>query len=397
MALLLAFAAAEAAGASSPQATAAAQSENGFALSLLDHLGATGNLVFSPYSVDTALTMVDSGARGSTAAQIDHLLGAPTSAAAAADAGALRTALAAALDSGAGGAPTLETANALWTQKGIALGEPFGATLTAEFGAPPRATDFGHAPEIARQTINAWVSQRTQSLIQNLLPQGSVTPQTVFVLANAIYLKANWAMPFGQQLTHAAPFATATGRPVSARFMTANNAAFKYASGVHFQAVDLPYQSSTLSLLAILPSGESLAKLTSTLDAATLRALVGTLRLRRVDLRMPKIHVHTQTPLNRPLAALGMTAAFGPAADFRGITTQVPLNISLVEHAADLKVDEQGTVAAAATGVVGPTARRLPSGKLVTVNLDHPYLLLLREDTSGAILFVARVADPTAG
>ena len=92
-----------------------------------------------------------------------------------------------------------------------------------------------------------------------------------------------------------------------------------------------------------------------------------------------------------------MTAAFGQSANFRGITTTVPLQISLVEHAADLKVDEQGTVAAAATGIVGPTAIAEPTGPIVTVNLDRPYLLLLRDDASGAVLFVSRVADPSAG
>jgi serpin B len=111
---------------------------------------------------------------------------------------------------------------------------------------------------------------------------------------------------------------------------------------------------------------------------------------------MPKLHLHTQTLLNGPLEALGMTDAFSPSADFSGITARIPLRISIVEHAADLKVDEQGTVAAAATGIVGPTAIARPPGPPVTVDLDRPYLLLLRDDASGAILFVARVTDPSS-
>jgi serpin B len=396
-AIVLALACIQAAQAGSPPAAAAAQAENAFALSLLNRLGGTTNLVFSPYSVDTALTMVDAGAGGSTAAQIDRVLHAPSSASATADAGALRDAITAALNAGAANAPTLETANALWTQQGVALGQRFVTTLADDFGAPPMATNFRGAAETARQTINAWVSQRTASLIPSLLPPGSVSSQTVFVLANAIYLKAHWASPFASALTHAAPFTTAAGRQVSAQFMTMDDAGFRYASGAHYQAVDLPYQSSSLSLLAILPTGESMAKLTPTLNAATLRALVVSLHVRRVDLRMPKIHLRTQASLNEPLAALGMPAAFAPSADFRGITARVPLWISLVEHAADLKVDEQGTVAAAATGITGPTAIALPPGPPVVVNLDRPYLLLLREDSSGAILFAARVDDPTAG
>jgi serpin B len=219
----------------------------------------------------------------------------------------------------------------------------------------------------------------------------------VFVLANAVYLKANWTTPFNTGLTHDAPFAPATGASVSVPFMLANDANYPYASAPDYQAVDLPYRSSTFSLLAILPTGEPLGRFEHTLTATSLASLVGSLHTRAVDLHMPKIDLRTQTALNTPLQTLGMTAAFGPSADFRGITTATPLQISLVEHAADLKVDEQGTVAAAATGIIGPTAIAQPRGSPVTVNLDRPYLLLLRDDASGAILFVARVADPAAG
>ena len=177
--------------------------------------------------------------------------------------------------------------------------------------------------------------------------------------------------------------------------MTADGADFAYASSAHYEAVDLPYLSSSLSLLAILPTGESLTQFETTLSAESLAALVRSLNARSVKLRMPKIHLHTQTSLNGPLAALGMTAAFGPLANFSGITTDMPLKISLVEHAADLMVDEPGTVAAAATGING-IALSAPGPATATVNLDHPYLLLLRDDASGAILFVARVANPDA-
>ena len=380
-----------------PAAWAAADAENGFALALLAHLGGAGNVIYSPYSIATALAMVDAGAQGSTAAQIDRVLGARTAAAAVSDARTLRAAVDASAGGGesvppGAGAPTLEVANALWTQTGVTIEAPFATALANGFSAPPQATDFRTAPESARQKINGWVSQHTAGLIPSLLPPGSVGPATVFVLANAIYLKAHWAAPFETALTHPAPFMTAAGRRVTAQFMTAEDAGFAYAATPRYQAVDLPYRSSTLSLLAILPSAGTLTGLH--LDAAALDSLVGSLRLRRVDLLMPKIHLRTQTALNGPLEALGMTSAFGPSADLRGITRQVPLAISLVEHAADLKVDEEGTVAAAATGIVGPTAIALPPGSPVTVDLDHPYLLLLRDDSSGAVLFVARVADP---
>jgi serpin B len=392
-----AAAAARVAAAPQPGIASAATSENSFALSLLPLIGGDGNAVFSPYSVDTALTMAGAGAKGPTEEQIDHVLGASSGATADANAAALLRAIGSAAPSASAGAPTLELANALWIERGVQLQRPFVSTLTDDFGAPPRSTDFETAPESALQAINTWVSQHTAGLIANLLPSGSVTPATVFVLANAIYLKASWATPFDRHLTHRAQFTTTTGQVVEVPFMSADNVDYAYSSGADYQAVDLPYRSSSLSLLAILPVGESITRFEATLTAAKLAGLVGSLHARAVDLLMPKVHLRTQTSLNGPLEALGMTDAFTPSANFSGITAGVPLYVSLVEHAADLKVDEQGTVAAAATGIVGPTAIARPPGPPVTVDLDRPYLLLLRDDASGAILFVARVADPSSG
>ena len=121
------------------------------------------------------------------------------------------------------------------------------------------------------------------------------------------------------------------------------------------------------------------------------------LRPTLVDLRIPRLHIHSQASLNQPLQALGITDAFSPAADFSALTRAARLRIGLVEHAADLRLDEQGTVAAGSTVVVGPTAAEPAPRRPVTVDLDHPFLLLLRDDTSGAVLFVAQVADPASG
>ena len=370
-----------------------ASAENAFALSLLPLLAGAGNVVYSPYSIDTALTMADAGAAGDTAAQINHVLHASSTAAALTAAAALQQTLRSAIGSGSG-APKLDFANALWTQSGLALEHPFVTALTDTFAAPPQSTDFAAAPEAARAVINAWVATHTAQLIENLLGPGSVTPQTAFVLANAIYLKAHWSNPFNPKLTHLAPFVTANGESVQVPFMSAQQTAYTYAAGSDYQAVDLPYLSSSLSLLAILPRGRSLAHFDATFSARKLAALVGGLTERIVNLELPKLKLSTQTSLNAPLAALGMTDAFSPAANFSAITQQRALNISLVEHAADLKLDEAGTVAAAATAIVGPTAIARPQQPTVTVTFNHPYLLLLRDDTDDAILFAAVVANP---
>jgi serpin B len=373
---------------------AAATAENAFSLALLKELGGNGNLVYSPYSVDVALTMADAGAAGQTATQMAHALQAPSPAAAVTDATALRSALLSAVGNGSG-APTLDVANALWTQSGLALQAPFVSTLTNDFGAPPQSTDFASDPAAALQAINSWVSEHTDSLIPSLLGPGSITPQTAFVLANAIYLKAHWEDPFMPSMTQPATFTTASGTTVRVPFMNKRNTNYPYAGTSDYQALELPYTSSSLSLLAILPRGVSLTHFEHGLTAHTLAKLVSGLGERAVNLSMPKLDLASQESLNAPLQKLGMTDAFGPQANFSGVTTARSLYISLVEHAAVLKIDEQGTVAAGATAVVSPTLAVQVPRTPVDVVLNHPYLLLLRDDASGAVLFVARVANPS--
>jgi len=375
---------------------AAVSAETTFALTLLKALGGSGNVVYSPYSVDVALTMADAGAIGQTASQIAHVLGASSADNAVADAAALRRALSGAVGSGAS-APTLDVANALWTQSGLALQQPFVSTLTDDFGAPPESTDFASEPAAALDAINAWVSQHTDALIPSLLGPGSITPQTAFVLANAIYLKAHWQTPFVASLTEPAAFTTAGGNVVRVPFMNGHEVTYPYAGGAGYQAVELPYSSSSLSLLAILPRNKPLAHFEHGLSAHMLAGIVGGLSPHSVDLSMPKLDLSSQEDLNGPLQKLGMTDAFGPAADFRGVTTQRSLYISLVEHAAVLKIDEQGTVAAGATAVVAPTTAVPVPREPVRLILNRPYLLLLRDDASGNILFVARVDNPAQG
>jgi serpin B len=383
-----------AAASNTPGASTAASAESGFALSLLHYLGTSGNVVYSPYSIDTALSMADAGATGQTSAQISKVLGAGASeTTAVADARAVTDALHADVGSGTD-APTLEIANGLWTQTGLSLKAPFVDTLTSDFGAPPQSTDFSSAPEAARTAINAWVAAHTQKLINNLLPKGSISPATAFVLANAIYLKAHWASPFNRALTHSGPFTTASGATASVKYMTQKQTTYSYAAGSNYQAVALPYLSSQLSLLAILPRSESLSSFDTSLTEPALTKIVNGLRPRSVNLELPKLDLNTQTSLNAVLQKLGIRDAFKASANFSALTSQRALNISLVEHAAVLKIDEQGTVAAGATAIVGPTAVEVPP-KAVSVAFSHPYLLVLRDQNTGAILFVAAVANPS--
>jgi serpin B len=361
-------------------------------LALLKRLGhGAGNVVFSPYSIQTALSMVGEGARGSTAREIDRVLQTKSPAVVAAGLAAIGRRLTA--PSTAPNAPRVDVANGLWVQSGLMLKQPFTQALATLFGAPPQLTDFLGAPEPARQAINAWVAARTENLIGNLFPPGTITRQTAAVLANAVYLAAHWAHPFTPSRTAPGPFYPGAGAPVQVPLMTEAPTEFAYARRAGYRAIDLPYLSSTLSMLLVMPAPGTLTSFERALTGRELARVERSLSPRRVDLHLPRFELKFDTALNPVLSHLGMPIAFTDAANFSGITAPTQLKISAVEHAADLKVDEQGTVAAAATGIalvptsimVGPTTR---------LTLDHPFLAFLRDDATGAILFVAQITNP---
>jgi serpin B len=379
-------------GGSTADIPTAVRAGDGFAIAMLQRLGQEGgNVVFSPYSIETALSMVDAGAAGSTAGEIDHVLHTSRPTAVAAGLAALNTRLTAA--SRGQDSPQVHLANGLWVQSGRALRKPFTETLSSVFGASPQVVDFAGAPDAARQQINSWVAARTAHLITNLFPTGTITNQTALVLANAIYLAAHWTDPFMPAQTAPGPFYTGTGPSVQVPFMAQTPVELSYVHGRGYQAVDLPYLHSTLSMLLIMPTPGTLARFEQGLSAGSVTQIDGALRPTRLDLHVPRFHLALSTGLEPILSELGMPVAFSDAADFSGITTQTSLKISAVQHAAYLRVDEQGTVAAAATGIaVEPTAIQVEPAPQLT--LDHPFLAFLRDSATGAILFVAQVTDP---
>ncbi|MDQ6777863.1 MAG: serpin family protein, partial [Actinomycetota bacterium] len=371
---------------------AAVRSDEGLALALLGHLGqGAGSVVFSPYSIESALSMVDAGAAGSTATEIDHVLHTSRPATVAAGLATIDRRLTAA--SAAPKAPRLDVANTLWVQSGLALKKPFTRTLATLFGASPQMVNFAGAPDSARQAINSWVAAHTGQKVTDLFPAGTITAQTAAVLANAIYLAAHWTYPFTRAMTSPGPFYPGAGPTVQVPFMTQTPVALPYVHRGGYQAVDLPYLHSTLSMLLVMPTPGTLARFEQGLTPDSLARLERAPSPRRLDLHVPKFHLTYDAELTPALSALGMPVAFTNAADFSGITAHTALKISAVEHAADLQVDEEGTVAAAATGIgLQPTA--ITPEPATALTLDHPFLAFLRDDATGAILFVAQVNNP---
>jgi serine protease inhibitor len=375
--------------ATSPQATLAPTAATGeFGLDLL-RAQPPGNVVLSPDSIATALAMAGTGARGRTATEIAQTLhlGKPAAFAAV---GSLQRTIAAEQTAAAQGdpePPTLNLANGLFLQQGFAVKPMFQSGLKGDFGADPQLVDFWNDPTGSVQAVNSWVSEQTSGVIPELFD--SLPKETRLVLANAVYMTAKWRDPFATTATSSAPF---HNRRVStpAQFMHQTDE-FLYGSSSGYQAVELPYRASTLSMLVVLPRDKELGAFQHTLSAKDLARIVGDLSLRRVSLSLPRFHLNTHTSLDGTLKELGMTTAFGERADFSGVDGGQDLKIDKVVHAADIEVDEGGTVAAAATGVtVIPKSKPRPP---VRFNADHPFLFFLRDRRTGAVLFAGRLVD----
>ncbi len=376
--------------------TTVGQSINSFAEALYRQIqsqaGGSGNIFLSPASISTAVAMTYAGARGETATQIaaalHYTLDANTLAG---DFGSLI----ADLNSAGQGNYSLSLADALWGQQGFSFLAPFLNLMQADYGGGLQQVDFQNATEAARQTINNWVAQETNNKIQDLIPEGMLDPLTKLVLTNALYFKGQWATPFNANLTQNAAFTLGSGSQVQVPTMHATES-YRYMQSDGFQVLELPYAGNRLVMDVLLPSaGSGPAGLDVSQLPADLSGWLQGLTSQQVEVSLPKFQMTTQFNLNQQLEALGMTDAFGPQADFSGISTN-PLNISSVVHKAFIDVDETGTEAAAATGVgMIFAAIAMPITPSVVFNADHPFLFLIRDTQSGSVLFMGQVADPS--
>jgi len=356
-----------------------------------------GNVFYSPYSISVALAMTYAGARGETERQM---------------ADALRFSLAqdhlhpafngldlelARRGEGAQGKDgegfRLNVVNAIWGQAGYAFLPEFLDILAENYGAGLRVLDFTSAPEESRVTINDWVSEQTEGRIKDLIPAGVIKAMTRLVLTNAIYFNAAWSQPFEPDLTADGPFYLLGGGEVDVPMMKQTES-FGYASGEGYQAVELPYDGHELSMVVLIPDAGEFDSFEGALDAGRVDEIVGDISYRQVALTLPRFEVESDFSLADALAAMGMADAFSSGADFSGMTGGRDLFISEVVHKAFVSVDEAGTEAAAATAVV--MKRLALPEEPVEVSVDRPFIFLIRDVQTGAILFVGRIVDPSA-
>jgi serpin B len=291
----------------------------------------------------------------------------------------------------------LAVANSLWPQKDYKFLPDYLELCKKYYGTSIHPVDYVGDTEGARREINTWVEKKTNDKITDLLKPGSLDPSNVLVLVNAIYFKGKWAKRFEVSQTEEQPFYLSTNQSSTARLMQQTEE-FGYTEFPGLQVLALPYTGNEVSMVVLLPrQPDGLGELESQLTAPNLAKWTAHLWNRKVQVFLPTFKVTSEFSLGETLADLGMPDAFQyRKADFSGMDGTHDLYISKVVHKAYVDVDEEGTEAAAATGVVMTRALAIPTEQPIPVfRADHPFLFLIRDNETGSVLFLGRVVDPT--
>lgn len=372
-----------------------------FAFDLYRTLAATdGNLFYSPYSISMAIAMTYAGAKGETERQMADTLRflLPQNSLHSTFYDLDRELASRGKSLGLEGgekAFRLNIANAVWGQEDHGFLEEFLNVLSESYGTGVRPVDFRASPGEARVTINEWVSESTEGRITDLLPPEIINELSRMVLTNAIYFNARWQHVFGKHRTRPGPFHLLDGSSIDVPMMNTTDG-FGYARGDGYQVVDLPYRGGELSMTLMLPAKGRFKEFEQGLDAALVKRIIEGIKERQVDLTMPRFEFESQFRLSKTLERMGMVNAFDPGtADFSGMDGRscpgLCLFIRDVVHKAFVSVDEEGTEAAAATGISVQQQSKKPEPIEVTV--DRPFIFMIRDRGTDAILFVGRVEE----
>lgn len=350
-----------------------------------------GNLFCSPFSVSTALAMASVGARGKTAEEMIDLLhfpGAP-------EAG--HSVLGKLIQQFSADDPRrgylLAVANALWTDKSFGFKKEFLDFVNKHYAAKLTDLDFVHQSEKSRQTINQWVEKQTHERIKDLMPSGSIDSETRLVITNAIYFKGTWADQFNKNATKDEMFQVTDTEKIKTPMMH-RSGSYGYFENGAVQLLSIPFKGRELSMLFALPKNKGgLADLEAKLTADNVRTWIAAVRPAEITVALPKFELTKKFDLIPTLRDMGMKAAFTGGADFSGISESGKLFISDVVHKAFVLVNEEGAEAAASTGI-GFKLTAAPVRK--EFRADHPFLFFIRDNKSGSILFIGRLANPSS-
>ncbi len=367
---------------------------NQFAIAMYRQInGHTGqaddNVFFSPYSLSTAMAMLYAAAEGETKAQIQKTFYYPSMDILNPNSAALYNQF---------NKPNpdykLATVNDLWMEQGLTPTKSYVDTVQRYYGGQVTNLDFESNPNPSRLIINKKIAQHTNQLIPELLPKGSIKPITVAVLTNAIYFKGDWKVPFEVQSTTEQPFYNHIGTSPNIKMMQLQEH-FGYSEDKQVQVVQLPYKGDDLSMLVVLPKSKDKAamqQLVQDLSADTIKQWSKDLVTQEVNVHLPKFKLEASYQMKNLLTDIGMPRAFEKGAGFNLFDNSPPIKIDDVYHKAVVIVDEKGTEAAAATGIVAnATAASAPPP---VFKADHPFIFMIKDNKTDAILFLGQVNKP---
>lgn len=371
---------------------------NAFALDVYQALrSGDENLILSPYSISLALAMTYAGARGETESQMEDVLHFTQGQTAThASFNALDLALSQRDNSGLDKDQEplkLNIANAVWAEQTLGFLEEYLDTIAVNYGAGIHLADFINQFDAARREINNWVSKKTEDKIKDLLPDGSVGPDTRMILVNAIYFKADWLAQFDPDSTQNQTFHLLDGSETTVEMMNEGMYDVPYMQGDGYQAIELAYAGESAAMDIIVPDQGMFDEFELSFNQDTLDQILNSMQPASIEVGLPKFEFTKDFNLSDTLKNMGMADAFDPdIADFSGMTGERDLFIGNVIHKAFVAVDEQGTEAAAATAVIMETTSA-PFFE-ISLTVDRPFIFIIRDTISGQILFIGRVLNP---
>lgn len=365
------------------------ESENSFAFDIFSEVlkseSATKNIMISPLSISYALSMAVNGANSATrdsmlkALRVNNITISELNQSYKDLTAALLTVDKRVL---------ISIANSVWTENNFVVKKPFNDILTGFYNAYAKSFDIHDATTPAQ--INKWIEDHTNGLIKEMVKD--LDPNTVMLLINAIYFKGKWESQFDKSDTKDRSFIKADGSNINVPTMS-QSATYKVYQGSGFIIAELLYGQGNFVMDIILPDNNNISSMTPNLTDSNFNTWINSLSDRKVDLYLPRFKYGFRTELKDILSIMGMGIAFTDAADFSNIS-DIRVLISKVLHQAFIETNEEGTEAAAAT-IVGFEPTSVGPTRLI-IDINHPFIYLIRETTTNSILFMGRVTDPLA-
>lgn len=371
------------------QKNGASESINAFSFKLFEQVyDKEQNSFFSPYSVFGALSMTYEGAENQTKLEMGKALEIENDKNMPEDFMNLTKSFESNKNY------NLLTANSIWLHKTFKLKKNYAKTTAEYYDAVCKNVDFenDNSREKARTEINDWVEKQTNKMIKDFIKQGVLDKTTAMVLVNAVYFKALWSLDFSEDETVEDKFIAASGETQNCKMMN-NHLSTKYFEDETIQAIEIPYENKSASMMVILPKENSNFKL-NTLDSKFYNEIINSFQVKSIKLSFPKFRLDVSYELSKPMKQLGMKTAFEKSADFSGISGSKDLIVSNIIHQSVIEVSEKGTEASSTTAVISMRSTKIAKDLPIVFKADRPFVFIIKDNTSNTILFMGYMANP---